>query len=239
MTWAIFEHDVQLRAIGEMISTSSERVLAVVGGALLDEHVRRTLTERLRHNPDIVNNTLGSQRQGFDRPLGNLGPKIDMLYLLYALDEGTRGVMKGLTAVRNFFAHNLGASFDSLDKEFNKSLQRLTLHEGRTHYPHHLAGGDGPHALEKVKNRRDLFIVNLKLTLIALMRDRVSHVMNTNIPFTEEQLKEKLGSRLRDAAPPSPEKVPPPKTPDRTRPKASGKAQKRPPRSSRASPRFR
>lgn len=108
MTWAIF-HDDHTAAIGELVSSPSERVSAVVGGALLDEHVRRTLSKRLR----ISGVATGLFKT--DALIGNVGPKIDLLYLLYAIDERTFKALKGIAGVRNFFAHNLTASFNSTE----------------------------------------------------------------------------------------------------------------------------
>jgi len=190
MTWAIFPHDSHYRAVGELLSTPSERVIAVVGGTLLDEAITRTLSERFRDDDKIVTGLLG-----LERPLAGLGPKIDTLYLLYAFDTQTRKALKGLVNVRNFFAHNLDASFDSLDKRFLKAMSHLILHEGRTHYPHHLYGPDSNYAIEEIINKQAQFVVNLKLGLIILMRDRLSHETNKNQPITEEQLHEKYGKR--------------------------------------------
>jgi hypothetical protein len=70
MPWAILA-DQETRdtdAVLEMISTQSPRVTAVVGGALLDEHISRTLTERL-HDSSLTPWLLNG-------PLGNLKPKI-------------------------------------------------------------------------------------------------------------------------------------------------------------------
>lgn len=187
MTWAIFPDDAHLQAVLELIRTGSERVKAVVGGALLDQAVTRTLCERLRDDSVVVNNILG-----VDRPLGGLGAKIDNLYLLYAIDKQTRDALKGIVGVRNFFSHHLDASFDSLEKEFLKAMGRLTLHEGRTYYPHHLYGPDSSNEIEPVTNKRTQFVVNLKLGLIALMRDRVGHETYTNRPLTEEEVRKRF-----------------------------------------------
>jgi hypothetical protein len=75
-------------------------------------------------------------------------------------------------------------------------MDRLNLHEGRTHYPHHIIGGDGPHPIEAVTDNRSRFIVNLKLGLIALMRDRVSHVDHGNKLLTEDEIREKFKNQL-------------------------------------------
>lgn len=195
MTWAIFPGDKHLRAVIELVSaglqpSGSERIVAVVGGTLLDEAVTHTLRERFINDPGMVDNLFN-----VDRPLSNLGPKIDVLYLLGAFDHQTRRVLKGLVGVRNFFAHHLDASFDSLDKEILKAMSRLTLHENRTHYPHHLYGPDGKHGIEPITNKKIQFVVNLKLGLIVLMRDRLSHETYTNQPLTAEELHEKYVAR--------------------------------------------
>jgi hypothetical protein len=124
-----------------------------------------------------------------------MGPKIDLLRLLGAFDEKTRKAIKGIVRVRNFFAHHLNASFDSLDGDFVKAMNRLTLHENRTCYPHHLFGPDSNVAIEPINSRRDQFVVNLKLALIVLMRDRVGHEPYTNRPLTEAELLERFPTR--------------------------------------------
>src|SRR5262245_11368858 len=125
MTWAIFPDDKYARALIELLTAGSERVMAVVGGTLLEEAVDRTLRERLLDDrAGRVDSLLLA-----DRPLGNLGPKITLLYLLGAFDEETRSAMRGIAGVRNFFAHNLDASFDSTDKKFITAITRLKLHE--------------------------------------------------------------------------------------------------------------
>lgn len=177
MTWALFDHDVQTKAIVEMLDSNSERVLAVVGGALLDEHVNRTLSERLRDDHDRVGRLLGVYGA-----LGNLGPKIDVLYLLYGIDHHTREALNGLTEVRNFFAHNLETSFDSLDDRFLNGMGKLKLHNNRAHYPDIRSKGESVHKIESVKNKRGQFTVNLKIGLAMLMRDRLSHKKWSNAP---------------------------------------------------------
>jgi hypothetical protein len=190
MTWAIFPGDKSKSALIELLTTGSERVVAVVGGALLEEAIDHTLRERLLNIPNLVDSLLG-----VDRPLGNMGPKIDLLHLLGAFDENARVAMKGIAGVRNFFAHHLDASLDSVDKKFTKTMQRLTLHENRTHYPHHLFGPDSDVAIEPVNSNREQFIVNLKLALIILMRDRISHHPYTNRPRSEPELLKEYPNR--------------------------------------------
>ncbi|HET9715749.1 MAG TPA: hypothetical protein VFP60_06135 [Pseudolabrys sp.] len=170
MAWALFGS--QERGVLEMIEHSgSHRVTAIVGGALLDEALTRTVTERLRKHADIADKLFK-----VNGPLGNTVPKIDLLYMLYGIDDATRKGLYGIAEVRNFFAHNLDASFDSTKPKFVDGMSKLTMHEGRTKYPHHLKkGADSEHPIESIRNVRDRFVVNLKIGLIALMSDRVSH----------------------------------------------------------------
>src|SRR5262249_16886715 len=111
MTWAVFPEDTYTRAVIGLLTeagkpSGSERGMAVVGGALLEEAVDRTLRERLNNDTDVIKNLLEQ-----DRPLGNIAPQIDLFYLLGAFDDRTRRALKGLTRVRNFFAHRTDASF--------------------------------------------------------------------------------------------------------------------------------
>jgi hypothetical protein len=190
MTWAIFPDDKHKQAVIELVTAGSERTIAMVGGALLEQAVDRTLRERLLDVPERVNSLLG-----VDRPLGNMGPKIDLLRLQGAFDESTHKAMKGIARVRNFFAHHLDASFSSQNKDFTKPMSQLTLHLNRTHYPHHLFGPDSDVAIEPISSEREQFVVNLKLSLILLMRDRIGHVPYSNQPLTEDQLLEKYPDR--------------------------------------------
>jgi hypothetical protein len=190
MAWAVFPGNEHERAVIELVTTASDRVTSVVGGALLEKGVDQTLRERLLDEPELVNSLLL-----VNRPLGNMGPKIDLLRLLGALDERTHKAMKGIARVRNFFAHHLDASFSSQDRDFIKAMSQLTLHRNRTHYPHHLFGPDSDIAIERISSERERFVVNLKLSLIALMRDRIGHVPYSNQPLTEDRLLEKYPDR--------------------------------------------
>lgn len=205
MTWALFGE--QSKAVIEILQTSSDRVAAVVGGALLDSTLDRTLKERLRNDSDIAKKLL---RVG--GALGNTVPKSDLLYMLHAFEKPTLKALWGLSKIRNFFAHNLGASFDSKDRELADGLSLLKLHEGRKMYPHHLFSRDSKEAVEPTTSKRSLFLVNLKLCLLALMRDRVSHYTWTNQPLPVRKLREQLRTG-RQPERPSRGKPQPPKTP--------------------------
>ncbi len=184
MTWAIFRVE-HLRAIGEIISAGSGTVAAILGGVMLDDTLRRTLSERLRNDKNIASKLLK-----VNGALGNTGPKIDLLYMLGAFDKPVRNALYGLSEIRNFFAHNLDASFDSQTKELLDPIQKLILHEDRKYYPHRIYDENSKAKIEEVENNRAIFIVNLKFCLIALMRDRVSHDTWSNKPLTKTAIRE-------------------------------------------------
>ena len=68
----------------------------------------------------------------------------------------------------------------------------MNLNEGKTHYPNHRYGGDSEFQIEPVMDNRTRFIVNLKLGLIALMRDRCSHEMHGNRQLSPEELAQRF-----------------------------------------------
>jgi hypothetical protein len=179
MVWAILSEDYN-KAIREIIASDSDRIIAVVGGAMLDHTLRLTLETRLRDNKDI-------NRKLFKPtgPLGNLVPKIDLAYQLFAFSNEVRNTLYGLSDTRNFFAHRLDALFDTRDDKLINALKKLTLHTGRSHYPDPFKGlgNDSEYEIEPANTQRDLFLVNLKLSLIYLMGDRLSHVANSNLPL--------------------------------------------------------
>ena len=184
MTWAIFS-DAHRQGIAEMIQSGSDRVAVIVGGALLDDTLRRTLAERFSNDKRIADKLLK-----VNGPLGNAVPKVDVLYMLGAFDKPVRNALYGLFEIRNFFAHHLDASFASQNKQFLATAKKLTLHNGRKFYPHHIYDEDSEHSIEAVQNNGHAFIVNLKLCLIALMRDRVCHQTWSNKPLTKTALRE-------------------------------------------------
>jgi hypothetical protein len=206
--WAIIPGEDYIRAIEELVVEAnrlgSDRVIAVVGGALLEVNVNTTLRERLID--DSKTTKVADRLLRPEAALGNITPQIDLLYLLGAFEDAVlkadevRKALKGIAGVRNFFAHNTNPSFDSRDEDLVQSLNRLTLHAGRTHYPHHLWGPDTTIKLEPADIPRDRFIVNLKLALIFLMRDRVSHHAYSNKPRTEEEKLREWPDRFKEGA---------------------------------------
>jgi hypothetical protein len=189
MTWA-FLGDAQLKAITEIVKTgNSDRILAVVGGAILDDTLRQTIAQRLMDDKDRVDKLFN-----VGRALGNMEPKIDLLYLLGGLAKPVRNCLYGIVTIRNHFAHHLDATFESDDSKMKGAWGQLALHQDRQFYPHHLFDQDSENEIEKIETKRDIFTVNLKMCLIWLMRDRVSHKDWSSQPLSESELREQLAS---------------------------------------------
>ncbi len=147
---------------------------------MLDDSLRRTLELRLRAKSGKTDINEGLFRPG--GPLGNLTPKIDLAYQLYVMDRPQWHAMHGLAGIRNMFAHNLSMKFDAPGASLAAHFRKLTFHEGRTHYPSPLWDSDTGFELEPMRNRREVFVVNLKLALLWLMSDVHKHVPNSNEP---------------------------------------------------------
>jgi hypothetical protein len=118
-----------------------------------------------------------------------MAPKIMMLFMLGAFEKSVRETLYGLAEIRNHFAHHLDASFESDAKAITDAFKKLTLHEGRTVWPHYYLKEDSRSTIDPTDTKRDIFIVNLRLCLIELMRDRVSHVPWSNEPLSAEEIK--------------------------------------------------
>jgi DNA-binding MltR family transcriptional regulator len=184
MVWAIGNptQDVALREL--IRSESSDRIVAIIGGAILEDSLKEAMTSRFRstsgHSADVNEKLF---RVG--GPLGNLQPKIDLGYQLYMFEKPLRNAMYGVAEIRNLFAHQLNMTFESTDKKIVEATKKFTLHEGRTHYP--VPWNDKQnleYEIEPTNSARDKFIVNLKLCLSWLMVDGTRHQMNSNVPLT-------------------------------------------------------
>jgi hypothetical protein len=180
MVWAILNPD-QSEAMFELInSRHSDRIVAVVGGALLDDSIRRALELRLR--PKDGDTDMNEKLFKVSGPLGNLGPKIDLGYQLYMLDKPVRNSMYGINEIRNLFAHNLNLSFDDTKSALKTALGKLTLHHGREQYPSISWIENSGYNIEPIETVKDKFIVNLQLCLIWLMGDQRKHILWSNAP---------------------------------------------------------
>ncbi|WP_052679680.1 hypothetical protein [Rhizobium nepotum] len=90
------------------INSGSDRVAAVVGGALVDEILRRTLRNCLRQDSKVL--TEVSQGSG---PLATFSACINMGYLLGLYGKEVRHDLHIIRKIRNEFAHQLNATFST------------------------------------------------------------------------------------------------------------------------------
>lgn len=180
MVWAVLNPDQNV-ALTELIEgQKSDRIVAIIGGAMLDDSLRQALELRLRPKDGETDmNDLLFKPAG---PLGNMVPKIQLAYQLWMLDKPARNTMSGIAQIRNMFAHNLSMTFDSTDPKIVEGFKKLVMHKGRTHYPSPIWDGDTEHELETTETRRDVFIVNLQLVLLWLMGDHHKHQPWNNTP---------------------------------------------------------
>ncbi len=181
MAWALL-NNAQNSALTELTEGSnSDRIVAIVGGAILDDSLRQALELRFRFAPKDYE-SVKKRTFKVSGALGNLGPKIDIGYLLSMFDEQTHSALYGIAEIRNFFAHNLIASMKSPNQQLTEAINKLTLHQGRSNYLNPFTGKESDIEIEETEEPRDVFIVNLKLCLIELMADHSKHQHGSNIP---------------------------------------------------------
>ena len=186
MVWATLGAK-QNAAINELNhGLQSDRIVAIVGGALLDDSLRQALEFRLRAKDG--NTDMNEKLFRVNGPLGNLQPKIDLGYQLYMLDKPYRNAMYGLAEIRNLFAHNLWMTFGDTGEKMKNASSKLTLHDGKEFFPSPALGHEHRHPIGQVNSLKDKFLVNLKFCLLWLFMDSVKHHANSNAPtyFSDE-----------------------------------------------------
>ena len=94
-----------------------------------------------------------------------------MAYLLRIFENDLRTAIEGIMQIRNLFAHDLEAAFDSPDKDMVTAVGKLNLHEGRTHIPSAVDLTDTTDPILKHTSNHGRFIVNLQIALNLLSRD--------------------------------------------------------------------
>jgi hypothetical protein len=149
------------------------RIIAIVGGALLEQRLTSMLQGRLRPSKKVIERLF--------KPTGPMGPfanKIHLAYLLHMYPPIIYEHMLAICDIRNKFAHTLNFGnfhIKALDDQFRK----LTLHEKLAHYPS--LPGAKPVKIEHCENRSQIFIVNLKILLMYLLFDHEKHMPESNL----------------------------------------------------------
>jgi hypothetical protein len=177
MAWFLL-NDEQTKAILEITNSTSDRILTVVGGALLDQSLDLALKFRMRQDKKVL-----TQLFKDTGPLSGAN-KVHLGYLLYMFDEPMRDAMEAIYAIRNLFAHKLDMSFGfSDDQRMKDALAKLVLHEGKKFYQHPFLNGDSEEPMDPVTDDRSRYVVNLKIALLWLGADSTKHLSYTNQPI--------------------------------------------------------
>ena len=162
MLWFML-NEQQSRAIAEIEHSGSDRIVTVVGGALLDQSLRVALQSKMRQD-----------KKAFQRLFKDSGPlassnKVELAYLLHLVEEPMRDAMEAICQIRNLFAHQLDMSFKfARDQRMKDALSKLVLHKGKPYFPGSFWEGDSTHSIDPVTDERSRFLVNLQLSLIWL-----------------------------------------------------------------------
>lgn len=104
---------------------SSDRALAILSGAILDELLGKML-ETLSIDNELLNKRLLNPNQ----PLGSFGPRIDACYLFGLISEREWRALRIVQKIRNAFAHelaNLSFAISSMSDRANAISEALHL----------------------------------------------------------------------------------------------------------------
>lgn len=172
MVWAVLNQNVAA-ALDEIERTGSDRVVAIVGGAILDHVLWQALAYRMRGGTSSIDS--------LEKGIRDFSARIHFAYLLYAFEKDERETLLALANIRNVFAHDLFTTFDATHEGMARAFGKLTLHVGLTHYPNALFSGNTNIPIEPPTSRRELFMTNVRLLMIVLMRDLHSHQPYSNI----------------------------------------------------------
>lgn len=176
MIWSV-QNTEQIQAVGEIEHSRSDRVVGIVSSAMVEQRLEISLKHRLRSHEY-------THKQLF-KPSGPLGPfknKIDLGFLLYMYEKSMWLALTGISQIRNKLAHRLDQTFSNGDEEFNQAIKHLTLHTGVRFYPNPFLWCDTEERLRKPTTNRQIFVTNVKLALIVLMRDMLVHLPHSNQP---------------------------------------------------------
>ena len=87
------------------IENGADRTIAVVSGAILNSAVTDILRRDIKRDDSTYSQDIQNRVFQPDGPLGNLGPKSWMMYLLGYLSESALRDLAAFMKIRNLFAH--------------------------------------------------------------------------------------------------------------------------------------
>jgi hypothetical protein len=166
--WALV-NEAELASVEELES-QSDRGVAIMGGAFVEERVRQAILHRLRP----LSKTMRDRLFNGDRPLSSFSAKIDLGFALGLYGPVTRADLDRVRRVRNIFAHSLApCDFSRADIEDLVTKiclpERIKKVEGDPHYSYKIIG---PIPLEP----KPRMILSIKLFLAYLYSESVSTI---------------------------------------------------------------
>lgn len=99
-------------SIYEEYRSLPRRELAVVVGAVLDSALAELLSKRLTGQNSEIHSFLGVNGDG-RAPCGSFGARIQLALLTSVITEGDAAVLRTIKNIRNQFAHQVNADFNS------------------------------------------------------------------------------------------------------------------------------
>lgn len=121
MVWWIGGSEEIHKAILKL-GSESDRAVAIIAATILETHITNAIKRRWHESPTVVDRMLRT-----DGPLGNFGPKIDLVFLMGLVSAEGHHDMVLIKKVRNRFAHYLDVeSFETpLIKSWCLSLKHF------------------------------------------------------------------------------------------------------------------
>src|SRR6202035_1300875 len=86
----------------KQIERNSDPPIGIIAAAMLEEHITNAIKRRWHESPAMVRRMLQ-----VDGPLGNFGPKIDLVFLMGLISADGHHDMILIKKIRNKFAHYL------------------------------------------------------------------------------------------------------------------------------------
>jgi hypothetical protein len=167
------QNEQQQNAIREIQGCAQfPRIVAIVGGAFLEQRLTITLEARLRPSKKVIERMFKPTG-----PLGSFANKIHLAYLLHMYPSIIYEHMLAICDIRNKFAHTL--HFENFHvKGLDEQFKKLTLHQKLEYYPY--LPRQQKEKVEHCDNRSQVFITNLKILLMYLLFDAAKHMPESN-----------------------------------------------------------
>jgi DNA-binding MltR family transcriptional regulator len=141
--------------IRKILERESDRAVAVLGPAYLDDGVTQLLTTAL-----VPGESAAKLLKGEGAPLGTFSARIDLAHALALIGDIVRHDLHIVRRIRNRFAHNIGANDFSLDAAMDLCRNLKLLHE---YFGSQLSGLSETRAVRDAKAARDMFIMTVDL----------------------------------------------------------------------------